>query len=126
MKSKILLFSQKIYSWLSQFATAYRGVLPAGVKPTGAYIRFDGYYDKFATNFIFPVQIYVPNTTSYSSVLQIADKIGEAIGDGGLLLGEKDNDIKIKIEKGSPFYQDKSDEDLTTKAGYVNLEISIY
>lgn len=126
MKSKAFIFSKKIYQWLNSFAPAYRGVLPAGIKPDGAYLRFDGYYDNFATPFIFPVQIYVPNTTSYSTVIMIADEIGNAIGDSGLLLEEENEEIKIKIEKGSPFYQDKADEDLTIRAGYINLEISIY
>lgn len=124
VKSKIFLFGQKIYEWLSTFATTYRGVLPAGVKPESVYLKIGGYYDTFATQFIFPVQIYAQKTTSYSSVLLIADEIADAVGDGGILMS--DDGIKFRIMKGSPFYQDRADEDETVRAGYVNLEITVY
>lgn len=126
MQSKAMLFGQRIYEWLSTFATTYRGVLPNGVQPDDLYIRFDGYYDTFATQFVFPIQIYKQKTTSYSSVIMIADEIGNAIGEGGILIGADDDEIKIKVDKGSPFYQDKADEDNTVRAGYVNLLITIY
>lgn len=122
--SKIRIFGQRIYEWLSQFATTYRGVLPSGQLTSDLYLRFDGYYDNFATQFIFPVQIYSQDTTSYSSVLQIADKIEKEVSNGGVLVIY--DDIRFKIDKGSPFYQDKPDEDETVRAGYVNLLITIY
>ena len=124
MSTKILTVGQMLYQWLSQFATTYRGVLPAGLKPTSPYLQFSGYYDNFATQFILPVQIYQLNTTSYESVLQLADKIESAVTEAGVLIS--DTGIKIKIEKGSPFYQDKQDEDETVRAGYINLIITVY
>lgn len=71
-----------------------------------------------------PVQIYTIGTTSYADVLDIADKISEAVTEAGTLIG--DDTVKIKIDKGSPFYQDKNDEDETVRAGYVNLIITVY
>lgn len=124
MKNKIFAFGQKIYEWLSQFAPTYRGVLPSGVSPEDAYLRFDGYFDNFATQFILPVIIYKTNTTSISSVLILADQIESAIGDAGIVIG--DSDMRIKIEKGSPFYQDRNDEDESVRSGYINLEITVY
>ena len=124
MSVKILTVGQMLYQWLSQFAPTYRGVLPAGIKPESPYLQFSGYYDNFATQFILPVQIYQLNTTSYEGVLQLADKIESAVTEAGILLS--DEKIKIKIEKGSPFYQDKQDEDETVRAGYINLLITIY
>lgn len=124
MSVKILTVGQMLYQWLSQFAPTYRGVLPAGIKPESPYLQFSGYYDNFATQFIFPVQIYQLNTTSYEGVLQLADKIESAVTEAGILIS--DADIKIKIEKGSPFYQDKADEDETVRAGYINLIITVY
>ena len=124
MSVKILTVGQMLYQWLSQFAPTYRGVLPAGIKPESPYLQFSGYYDNFATQFIFPVQIYQLNTTSYEGVLQLADKIESAVTEAGILIS--DADIKIKIEKGSPFYQDKQDEDETVRAGYINLIITVY
>ena len=124
MSVKILTVGQMLYQWLSQFAPTYRGVLPAGIKPESRYLQFSGYYDNFATQFILPVQIYQLNTTSYEGVLQLADKIESAVTEAGILIS--DADIKIKIEKGSPFYQDKQDEDETVRAGYINLIITVY
>ena len=124
MKSKIFLFGQKIYEWLSKFAPTYRGVLPAGTIPQDVYLYMSGYYDIFATSFVFPVQIYAQKTTSYSSVLLIADEIANAVGDGGILVSG--DGIKFRIMKGSPFYQDRADEDETVRGGYVNLGITIY
>ena len=124
MSVKILTVGQMLYQWLSQFAPTYRGVLPAGIKPESPYLQFSGYYDNFATQFILPVQIYQLNTTSYEGVLQLADKIESAVTEAGILLS--DEKIKIKIEKGSPFYQDKPDEDETVRAGYINLELTVY
>ena len=124
MSVKILTVGQMLYQWLSQFAPTYRGVLPAGIKPESPYLQFSGYYDNFATQFILPVQIYQLNTTSYEGVLKLADKIESAVTEAGILIS--DADIKIKIEKGSPFYQDKQDEDETVRAGYINLLITVY
>ena len=124
MSVKILTVGQMLYQWLSRFAPTYRGVLPAGIKPESPYLQFSGYYDNFATQFILPVQIYQLNTTSYEGVLQLADKIESAVTEAGILIS--DTGIKIKIEKGSPFYQDKQDEDETVRAGYVNLIITVY
>lgn len=120
----ILKVGQLLFQWLSQFATTYRGVLPAGVTPEKKYLQYDGYVDYFATKFILPVQIYTLGTTSYAGVLDIADKISEAVTEAGTLIG--DDTVKIKIDKGSPFYQDKQDEDETVRAGYVNLIITVY
>lgn len=120
----ILKVGQLLFQWLSQFATTYRGVLPAGVTPEKKYLQYDGYVDYFATQFILSVQIYTLGTTSYADVLEIADKISEAVTEAGTLIG--DDTVKIKIDKGSPFYQDKQDEDETVRAGYVNLIITVY
>lgn len=124
MSEKVLRVGKIIYDWLSQFATTYRGVLPAGLTPDKAYLQYSGYYDSFSTQFILPVQIYALNTTSYEQVLQLADKIESAVTEAGVLIGDKD--LKIKIMKGSPFYQDKNDEDETVRAGYINLEVTVY
>ena len=122
----VLKVGQLIYNWLSQFATTYRGVLPAGVKPDNQYLQYSGYVDYFAQPFILPVQIYTLNTTSYAGVLDIADKISNAVTESGILIGDDAGTVKIKIQKGSPFYQDREDEDETVRAGYINLEVTVY
>ena len=75
----VLKVGQLIYEWLSQFATTYRGVLPAGVKPANKYLQYSVYVDYFAQQFILPVQIYTLNTTSYAGVLEIADAIPQLL-----------------------------------------------
>ena len=125
IQSKVILFGEKIYEWLSQFATTYRNVLPAGIEPEETYILIEGMSDYFSTQMTFPVNIYKRKTTSQRSVLLVADAIGNAVGESGLLL--VDDDIKIAIYKGSPFYQDRTlENDETTKAGMVNLNITVY
>lgn len=121
---KTKAFAQRVYEWLSTFGTVYRGVLPAGKETDDLYIQIQGYADKFATEFVFPVHIYKKNTESYISVVNKAEQIGNAVGEGGLLV--INNDVIFKVEKGSPFYQDKADEDKTVRAGYINLLITIY
>lgn len=124
MIDKIFKTSELIYDWLSSIAVTYRGVLPAGEKPAEEYLKYSGYYDGFAGQFILPIQIYTLRQTSYKRVLFLADKIEKKVGEAGVLIG--DSNIKIKIQKGSPFYQDMADEDETVRAGYVNLLITIY
>lgn len=124
MNSKSIRSGEMIYNWLSQFTKTYRGVLPAGQEPDDLYLQFSGYYPNFAQQFILPVQIYKMNTTSYATVLRVADDIKNEVTEGGVLIG--DSDIKIKIELGDPYYQDKPDEDNTVRAGYINLLVTIY
>lgn len=124
MTEKTLAFGKRIYEWLTQFGTAYRGIVPSGVEVDNLYMLFNGYVDGFAKPFIFPVQIYSHNTTSYSSVLQVVKKIENVVGENGVLVIY--DDVRFKVEKGSPWYQDKDDEDKTVRAGYVNLIITIY
>ena len=122
---KIKAFGNLIFEWLSQFATTYNGALPDGVQPDNLYILMSNYYENFAEQFIFPIQIYNRKTTSYLGVINLSDKIEEKIGEGGLRV-QSDSGLIIKIDKGSPFYQNKQDEDSTLRAGYINLNITIY
>lgn len=127
MTDRTIAFAKSFYSWLGKFGVAvYRGVLPSGVTPDDLYIRFGGYSDNFATAFIMPIEIYKTNTTSYAEVLRIAKAIGDEVGEGGTLVIDDENGVRYAVYKGSPFYQDKADEDPTVRAGYINLEITIY
>lgn len=118
------VFFQRFYQWLSQFGTVYRGVLPSGVQTTQVYLQYSGYFENFATQFILPVSIYAQQTTVYTEVVKVAQAIDEVVTEGGTLAIY--DDIRFKIDKGSPFYQDKPDEDETIRAGYVNLLVTIY
>lgn len=119
-------FNKAMYEWLSQFATTYRNELPAepSIQVPDLYIKIGGYYDGFASRFIYPIKIYNEKTTTHLNVIEIADRIEKAIGNGGLLIHK--NSVIIALYKGSPFYQDLPDEDETIRAGYVNLEVKVY
>lgn len=127
MDGRTIAFGESFYTWLTSLdsdVSVYRGVLPYGQIPASEYMIFNGVVDGFGKSFILPVRIYTKNTTSYRTVLSIAKKIEEAVTEGGTLV--IDTNVRFKIDKGSPFYQDLQDEDETVKAGYVNLEITIY
>lgn len=122
--SKQQVFFERFYQWLSQFGTVYRGVLPSGVKPVQTYLQYTASFENFAGQFIIAISIYSAPTTVYTEVVKVAQKIDDAVTEGGTLVTY--DDIVFKVDKGSPFYQDKAEEDETVRAGYVNLIITIY
>lgn len=122
--AKQQVFFERFYQWLSKFGTVYRGVLPSGIQTAQTYLQYSGYVDSFATQFILPISIYSHPTTVYTDVVKIAQKISEEVTEGGTLVSYAD--VVFKVDKGSPFYQDKADEDETVRAGFVNLIITIY
>ena len=87
------------------------------------YITYSAVVNNFAEQFIQPITIY-SKSTSYKYVWEIADAIESDISERGIVI--RDEWGYLKIEKGNPFYQDKSDEDTSIRAGYVNLQITIY
>ena len=117
-------YSAIFQRWLNGICTAYRGELPSGEEPTGAYIIYKAYAGSFARTFIQPLRIYKPKTSDISAVIEVVDALEAAIGDGGVLL--HDPSMNVKIMKGDPWYQDTDDEKENFKSGYVNLDITIY
>lgn len=119
-------YARLFQSWLEQVGecTAYSGVLPTGVTPNMPYILYDLYVGGFAEQFIQPVRVFAGQTTDIGEVLDIVDRIDEAVGNGGVLL--HGDGINVAIYKGNPFYQSLDSGDETTKAGYVNLLVTIY
>ena len=63
-------------------------------------------------------------STGWSRVMDIVDKLETAITEKGVLI--KKDWGNMVIEKGSPFYQDKPDEDASIRAGFINLLVTIY
>lgn len=125
MASNTTKFATLLYDWLNNnVCKAYRGVLPSGENPTEEYIIFSPYVCRFAEQFIQPVIIYSQSTSTYEGVMKIADKIDEIVGEGGIIIG--DNDMRVVIYKGSPFYQDNPEQNENIKSGYVNLLMTIY
>ena len=127
-KDKSVIFGKLFASWLEQFAEAYNGILPpTNVKvPADEYIQYNLYADDFARPFIQPISIYKQKTTSMLRPWMLAEKIGNAISEGGVYLRDDETNTVVKINKGSPFAQNKPDEDETVRAVFVNLEITVY
>ena len=114
-----------LYNWLSKFTTIYREPVQfdADNPQPNEYITYSAVVNNFAEQFIQPITIY-SKSTSYKYVWEIADAIESDISERGIVI--RDEWGYLKIEKGNPFYQDNSDEDTSIRAGYVNLQITIY
>lgn len=117
-------YAKAFQAWLEGICTAYNGVLPSGITPSGTYIRYDSYIDKFGSAFIQPLRIYATNSSNVGDYLKVLDDLDAAIGEGGYLLDAPT--VKAFIRKGSPFFQNMMDERENVKEGYVNLIITIY
>lgn len=121
-------YATTLYEWLSKFAPTFREPLNTTIfnannpKPT-EYITYSSDVSNFGNDFVQAITIY-SQSTSHNKVMDIVDDIESAIKECGTRIN-KDWGY-ITIYKGSPFYQDKPDEDDTIRAGYVNLLIRVY
>lgn len=121
-------YSTTLYEWLSQFAPTFRSPILStsfnanNPKPSD-YIEYSSDVGNFNSEFIQAITIYT-KSTSFSYLMDIVDSIESAIKEDGIRLQKEWGYITIR--KGSPFYQDKPDEDDTIRAGYVNLLVRVY
>lgn len=121
-------YATALYNWLSGFAPTYRRPLQEGLfngsnPEPNEYITYSAEAGNFNAPFIQAITIY-SKSTAYTNVMQIVDAIESAIGESGTkITGDWGY---MTIYKGSPFYQDKEDEDSSYRCGYVNLEVRIY
>ena len=120
-------YATTLYNWLSGFADTFRrpiqeGMFDANNPKPNEYISYSAEAGNFNTPFIQAITVY-SKSTSYNNIMDIVDDIEEAIGESGVKIS--DTWGYMTIYKGSPFYQDKEDEDSSYRAGYVNLEIRI-
>lgn len=121
-------YAQTIYNWLSTFAPTFREPILSGYfdnnnpKPD-EYITYSSLVGSFGNEFTQAITIY-SKSTAYTRLMNIVDAIETAIGENGLNLSNEWG--YITIYKGSPFYQDKEDEDDSYRAGYINLTVTIY
>lgn len=120
-------YATTLYEWLSKFAPTYRSPVLSTVfdennpKPN-EYIEYSANMGNFNSDFIQAITIY-SKSTAYTKVMEIVDKIESTITENGIRVSGGWG--YITIYKGSPFYQDKTDEDDTIRAGYVNLLIRV-
>lgn len=120
-------YATTLYEWLSKFAPTYRSPVLSTVfdennPQPNEYIEYSANMGNFNSDFIQAITIY-SKSTAYTKVMEIVDKIESAITENGIRVSGDWG--YITIYKGSPFYQDKTDEDDTIRAGYVNLLIRV-
>lgn len=121
-------YSTTLYEWLSQFAPTFRSPILSSSfnennpKPSD-YIEYSSDVGNFNSEFIQAITIYT-QSTGFSKLMDIVDDIESTIKEDGIRLAKDWGYITIR--KGSPFYQDKPDEDDTIRAGYINLLIRVY
>lgn len=120
-------YATTMYNWLSNFAPTFRSPILSSVfdeqnPQPNEYIEYSANMDNFNSDFIQAITIY-SKSTAYTKVMEIVDKIESTITENGIRVSS--NWGYITIYKGSPFYQDKPDEDDTIRAGYVNLLIRV-
>lgn len=120
-------YATTMYNWLSKFAPTFRSPILSSVfdeqnPQPNEYIEYSSNMDNFNSDFIQAITIY-SKSTAYTKVMEIVDKIENTITENGIRVSSDWG--YITIYKGSPFYQDKPDEDDTIRAGYVNLLIRV-
>ena len=121
-------YATTMYSWLNTFAPTFRSPILSSLfdeqnPQPNEYIEYASEVSNFNGEFIQSLTIY-SKSTAYTKVMEIADKIENAITEKGIRVD--DDWGYITIYKGSPFYQDKTDEDDTIRAGYINLLVRVY
>jgi len=121
-------YATTLYNWLSGFAPTFRRPIQEGMfdednPQPNEYISYSAETGNFNTEFIQAITIY-SKSTGYSNLMDIVDDIESAIGEKGVKV--EDEWGYLTIYKGSPFYQDKEDEDSSYRAGYINLLIRVY
>ena len=119
-------YATTLYQWLSGFASTYREpvIFDADNPQPDDYITYSASTSGFAEQFIQSISIYT-KSTGFTRLMEIADDIQSAIGESGCVIGSNEWGY-ISIYQGSPFYQDKPEEDESYRAGYVNLLVTIY
>ena len=120
-------YATTMYNWLSKFAPTFRSPILSSVfdeqnPQPNEYIEYSADMGNFNNDFIQAITIYSKSTV-YTKVMEIVDNIESTITENGIRVSSDWG--YITIYKGSPFYQDKPDEDDTIRAGYVNLLIRV-
>lgn len=120
-------YATLLYNWLSSFAPTFRrpiqeGMFDASNPQPNEYITYSANTGNFNTDFIQAITVY-SKSTGYNNLMTIVDNIESAIGESGVKISA--NWGYITIYKGSPFAQDKEDEDSSYRAEYINLIVRV-
>ena len=87
------------------------------------YITYTASWDEFERPVMLSASIW-ERSTSWTSVIEKAEEIKQAIGSGGTVIPYTDGAFWIK--RGHPFYQRMPDEDDTVRRVYLNLEVEYF
>mgnify|MGYP001013361750 CR=1 FL=1 len=115
--------AKALIAWLNEnVITSYQEPVPGfAVLPYASLGYVEG---EFAEPVLQQITIWTRSDSSYASAYSYADTLSELLGENGVLLDG--TGIKLWIKKGSPFVQNRNDDELTVRAVLINLEISYY
>lgn len=116
--------AKTLVKWLNDnVITSYQE--PVSASAQLPYASFSYAESEMAVDTLVSVSIWT-RSTSYAAAYSYADKIDELLGKGdeGIIIAGED--CYLKIRRGSPFVQNKNDEDDTIRAVLVNLIIVKY
>lgn len=111
--------STALYSFFADFGVnAYRG--QAEQSALFPYIVYNVQQTGFNQTLPFGFNVYT-QSSSYSALNAILEKVEGKVPESGLIVPIVGGNIILY--RGDPFVQDKTDEDPTIKAAYINLEL---
>ena len=113
-----------LFRWLGQFGAVHRNGVPPDADPKLVHMDVPQTTGSFARSYAQPVYLYAINTTSAEKIVSVADAIKKAVGESGMMIRGAEG--VIRIELGTPLYQDRVSPDKNSRAGYLLLEITIY
>lgn len=116
-------YSKTLTAFLNQVSPTYEGYILAKNVVEKKYITYNAVVGDDGEEFIQPLSIYA-KYTSYAKVKEIADALENIITSKGIKIDSSWG--VMTIYKGSPYYQNKADEDDNIRAGYINLRIKLW
>jgi hypothetical protein len=111
-----------LIAWLNTILTTYQEPVPdTAVLP---YISLGFEQPRNAEPVNQQLTIWTRSENSYAQAYGYATAIETALGEVGIIVDGAN--CKLWIKKGSPFVQNRNDDERTIRAVLVNLEISYY
>lgn len=114
--------AKALIAWLNTFLVTYQE--PVTVVATLPYMSIGFEQPRNSEATIQQVNIWTRSENSYKAAYEYADLIEAELGEVGKLISG--SGCKLWIKKGSPFVQNRNDDERTIRAVMINLEISYY
>ena len=111
-----------LIAWLNTILTTYQDPVPDTA--TLPYITLGFEQPRNAESVIQQLTIWTRSENSYASAYGYANAIETALGEVGIVVDGVN--CKLWVKKGSPFVQNRNDDERTIRAVLINLEISYY